>query len=315
MGNLLRFTLFLIFVNSFIIFTIIYNGINISIDSVFRSFGGAGVSTDYKYCYKESHSTIVFLHLTNASDEWSPLHACIFKRAAILHPAGSICVLSKIKMQQHSNLTSLSNIEFAVLDNRRIFNGTPISSWYEDYVLNETLASNNVVAELSDGLRYAYLYNFGGKYLDTDTLLLRSVAELRNTAGKGGPRSISNGNLFFDKGHPFIKAVLDQFMPNFQRGVWGSVGPTLVTKIHFDGLVDNSTYRLLQPYALYPMDFSDYRRPFSVDEKAKEVLKSMVNESYALHLFGHMLIWNGMGDYWTNKSLPVGSFVEELCNN
>ena len=70
------------------------------------------------------------------------------------------------------------------------------------------------IAHKSDVLRLAIVYKHGGVYLDIDSLVLRSLHDLRNvvTFHTFEMDSIANGALAFDKSHPFLADCLQEIL-------------------------------------------------------------------------------------------------------
>lgn len=270
---------------------------------------GTDQPSPYRYCYVENASTIFFLHLTNKSDHWSPVETCAFKSAAIMNPESGVCVLTLYPMQEHESLIILPNLEIAPLDIDRLFQNTPLENWSKSFNASQ---SSIFVWEMSNALRYAYLFQFGGKYLDTDVWTLRNLSNLTNVAGWQDEWWICHAVFFFEKGHPFVKAILDNFMDNFKLGSWGSVGPQLVTKIHKNGTVDSSTYTLLDEDAFYPTHYMQYKMPFMPKKTSR--VKKLIDDSYVLHLWHYMVVLDD-GEKRYYESPPEGSFAYQFIHD
>lgn len=159
--------------------------------------------------------------------------------------------------------------------------------------------------ELSDGLRYAYLYKYGGKYMDTDSWTLKNLVDLKNVAAWEDGNQIANGVMFFEKGNPFIEAVMENFTQLYVPGSRLSVGPPLVTSVHKTGTVDSSTYSILDTRVFYPTHWAQNHEPFLASQKQN--IESAVNGSYALHLYTFFT-----RIYWSN--VENGSFVHDILN-
>lgn len=286
------------------VYSNIWSPLKISLSGGLKS----GWQNPRTYCYKESKSIIIFLHVTNASEAWLPIEVCTFKLAAFHNNETGVCVLTAYPMEPHPKLTHIKNLEIAPLNFTLLFNDTPLAGWYEKHFSHDKKPSKIWMWELSDALRYTYLYKYGGKYMDTDSWTLRNLAPLQNLAGWQDGGLIANGVLFFEKGHPFIGAIMDNFTKYYWSGSWGSSGPYLVTRIHRSGQVDNSTYTLVQPHVFYPTHYSQNHYPFIASHN--EAVKGMIKGAYALHLWRYMI-----KKFWsTDEKPPNGSFVDEMLN-
>ena len=66
------------------------------------------------------------------------------------------------------------------------------------------------------------LLKFGGTYLDSDTISLKSLPEGgRSFIVEDGPPWIANGILRFSRGHPFLGVTLKQQADNFDPKIFG----------------------------------------------------------------------------------------------
>ncbi|KAI3846785.1 hypothetical protein MKX03_028301 [Papaver bracteatum] len=75
---------------------------------------------------------------------------------------------------------------------------------------------------ISNLLRLAILYKFGGIYIDTDVLVQKNLSKLRNTIGaqtmdletRNWSR-LNNVVLIFDKKHPLLEKFIEEFSVTF----------------------------------------------------------------------------------------------------
>ncbi|GFZ03089.1 alpha 1,4-glycosyltransferase family protein [Actinidia rufa] len=148
-----------------------------------------------------------------------------------------------------------------------------------DYLLKHTVAESwfnrlrkgdvdpgevSLGQNLSNLLRLALLYKFGGVYIDTDVILLKSLSKLRNVIGAqtidletGNWSRLNNAVMVFDKGHPLLYKFIEEFALTFDGNKWGHNGPYLVSRVvsrvkgrpGFD-------FDVLSPMAFYPVDWS-----------------------------------------------------------
>lgn len=73
--------------------------------------------------------------------------------------------------------------------------------------------------------------------------------------------------MFFEKKHPFIKAVMDLLPESYNPQYWGSVGPALLNNVARSGRVDNTTYTILDPPFFYPVYWSSFRLVLRPEDK------------------------------------------------
>ncbi|KAI3897715.1 hypothetical protein MKX03_005547 [Papaver bracteatum] len=172
---------------------------------------------------------------------------------------------------------------------------------------------------ISNLLRLAILYKFGGIYIDTDVLVLKNLSKLRNTIGaqtmdletKNWSR-LNNAVLIFDKKHPLLEKFIEEFALTFNGNRWGHNGPYLVSRV-VSKLDANSipgfNYTVLPPLAFYPVDWSRIRslfRSFGAGDDSKWYtgkLNQIRQKSFAVHL------WNKQ-----SRSLKIedGSIIDQI---
>ncbi|XP_058083356.1 uncharacterized protein LOC131231241 [Magnolia sinica] len=152
---------------------------------------------------------------------------------------------------------------------------------------------------LSNLLRLAVLYKFGGIYIDTDIIVMKSFSSLRNVIGAqtidvetGNWSRLNNAVMVFDKKHPLLYKFIKEFTLTFDGNKWGHNGPYLVSRVvsrlerkpGFD-------FTVLRPTAFYPVVWSRIRSLFhgprdkGHSKWAKGKLAQIRKESFAIHLW------------------------------
>ncbi|PSS10258.1 Alpha 1,4-glycosyltransferase domain protein [Actinidia chinensis var. chinensis] len=183
-----------------------------------------------------------------------------------------------------------------------------------DYLLKHTVAESwfnrlrkgnvdpgevSLGQNLSNLLRLALLYKFGGVYIDTDVILLKSLSKLRNVIGAqtidletGNWSRLNNAVMVFDKGHPLLYKFIEEFALTFDGNKWGHNGPYLVSRVvsrvkgrpGFD-------FDVLSPMAFYPVDWSRISGLFLGPRNETHLkwlsgkLNHIRSQSYAVHLW------------------------------
>lgn len=175
---------------------------------------------------------------------------------------------------------------------------------------------------LSNLLRLGLLYKFGGVYVDTDVIVLRSFGKLRNVIGAQGIDAeskkwtrLNNAVMIFDKGHPLVYKFIEEFALTFDGNKWGHNGPYLVSRV-VSRVTGRRGYNftVLPPMAFYPVDWSRINRFFrgprsEADSKwlgAK--LRHIQNQSYAVHL------WNKESrGLMVEQGSIIGQIMSDCC--
>ncbi|PUZ48144.1 hypothetical protein GQ55_7G221700 [Panicum hallii var. hallii] len=182
-----------------------------------------------------------------------------------------------------------------------LLNGTPAEAWL-GAVQRGALSPGSVPLgqNLSNLLRLALLYRYGGVYLDADVVVLRPFSGLRNVIGAqavdeatGDWRRLNNAVMVFDRAHPLLREFIAEFAAAFDGSKWGHNGPYLVSRVaarlRHRGPGLNLT--VLPPRAFYPVHWSKIGGLFVApkDRKDERWVKAKVEnikgESFGIHLW------------------------------
>ncbi|KAK9159036.1 hypothetical protein Scep_005610 [Stephania cephalantha] len=173
---------------------------------------------------------------------------------------------------------------------------------------------------LSNLLRLAVLYKYGGIYLDTDFIVLKKLTDLTNAIGaqsvdpiSGKWNRVNNAILIFDKKHPILKEFIARFSLNFDGNRWGFNGPHMLTTVigKLERRPDYNITILPMP-AFYPVDWNKisvfFKKPLNKEESRRRAanLEYLNNKSYCLHL------WN---KHSSKYKIEEGSVIEQLISD
>lgn len=170
-------------------------------------------------------------------------------------------------------------------DHVSLFYDTPAARWFRK--LREGLQDPgeiNLMQNLSNIMRLVALYKYGGVYLDTDMIVLKSFSDLRNTVGaqsmnlvNGKWTRLNNAVLVFDRNHTVVLKFIREFDQTFNGNKWGYNGPYLVSRVVKK--LKNSEERLaisiLPKPAFYPYNWmrirSTFRAPVNKTDTIQQV--------------------------------------------
>lgn len=79
------------------------------------------------------------------------------------------------------------------LDTTTIFKDTPLQRWAHN--IPQYKLFDNYFSHLTDAMRLALLWKYGGIYLDTDAIIMRNMAKVRNALGVQHPSEIATGEI------------------------------------------------------------------------------------------------------------------------
>ncbi|CAI0471227.1 unnamed protein product [Linum tenue] len=177
---------------------------------------------------------------------------------------------------------------------------TPGEDWLED-MKSGTRDPGYIplTINLTNLIRIAMIYKYGGAYIDTDFIVLRDFSELRNVVGAQTMdrmtnqwSSINNAVVVFDLGHPMLLEFIKEFSNTFNGNKWGYNGPAMFSRVcqRMGGSLPSYNVTILQPKAFYPVDWIQIRRLFrkpTTGSQSRWADRLMVElqDSYALHLW------------------------------
>ncbi|GMI93405.1 hypothetical protein like AT1G61050 [Hibiscus trionum] len=222
------------------------------------------------------------------------------------HPKACLVIVSNTLSSNTGNIVLKPfldkgfNLIAASPDFDFIFKNTHAESWF-NRLKNGNVDPGEVSLgqNLSNLLRLALLYKYGGVYIDTDVIVLKSFDNLRNVIGaqsvdvetKNWSR-LNNAVLVFDKQHPLLYKFIQEFALTFDGNKWGHNGPYLVSRVvaRVTGM-PGFNFTVMPPSAFYPVDWSRIETLFREpnDRIHSDWLRRKVEEirgqSYAVHLW------------------------------
>ncbi|KAK7256883.1 hypothetical protein RIF29_30439 [Crotalaria pallida] len=204
-----------------------------------------------------------------------------------------------------------------------LLKGTKAETWFN--LLREGKKGPGVIPlsqNLSNLIRLAVLYKYGGVYLDTDFIVLKPFTGLRNCIGAqsmnlGSKRwtRLNNAVLVFDMHHPLLLRFIDEFAMTFDGNKWGHNGPYLVSRVVKKlGKKPGFNFTILPPMAFYPADWNKigglFRKPKTRGETkwVDAKILQLSGETYGVHL------WNRQSSrLMIEKGSVMGRLISNCC--
>ncbi|GBM24986.1 Lactosylceramide 4-alpha-galactosyltransferase [Araneus ventricosus] len=241
-------------------------------------------------------NTIFFLETSNSS-HLSARQACAVESAALHHPEWQVRVL--FASSQPLNLTNsfmelftlFGNVRFLRMELDFIMPGTPLWYWYQK---GSWRSSPHKIVHLSDAIRLCLLWKYGGIYLDTDVIVLRSLSKLRNAVSFDSGTNLGNSFLSFDRGQSLLRFTLADYVSSYNPYSFANNGPVLLNrnfkehcKPKFNNATDNICHvNVLPRKSVYPIDYSQWQVYFK--PQTATLSETAFNSSYVIH------VWNKM---------------------
>ncbi|XP_006652550.1 uncharacterized protein At4g19900-like [Oryza brachyantha] len=203
-----------------------------------------------------------------------------------------------------------------------LLKGTPAEAWLGTVQRGDVSPGSIPLGQnLSNLLRLALLYKYGGVYLDADVVVLRPFSDLRNAIGAqavdaatGDWMRLNNAVMVFDQGHPLLREFIAEFAAKFDGSKWGHNGPYLVSRVaaRWRRRRPEADLTVLPPQAFYPVDWNKIGGLFVApkDRKGERWVKAKVEsikgESFGIHL------WNRES---RNLEMEEGSVIGRLLSD
>jgi len=224
--------------------------------------------------------------------KWNP-SCCLLVISRTMDSAGGEEILRPFRSRGFRVMAAAPDLLY-------LFKKTPAEEWLRKIRSGHIDPGKVPFAQnLSNILRLAVLYKYGGVYIDTDMILLRSFSGLKNTIGAqntdpqtGKWNRLNNAVLAFDKRHPLLLKFMKEFALTFDGNKWGHNGPYLVTRV-VNSLAKRSRpdFKIMLPIAFYPVDwiriFSYFMSPSDkehVQWRSAKIIQ-LEKETHAIHLW------------------------------
>ncbi|XP_038992547.1 lactosylceramide 4-alpha-galactosyltransferase-like [Hibiscus syriacus] len=183
-----------------------------------------------------------------------------------------------------------------------LLKNTLAESWFNELKSGrQDPGSITLSYNLSNLIRLAILYKYGGVYLDVDFIVLRDFIGLQNAIGAQSISSITkkwtriNGAaMILNEGHPILYDFLEEFAATFDGSKWGHNGPYLISRV-IQRVENKPGYNItiLPPKTFYPMDWIKVARyfkkpcPESEQKWVEYMLIELERSTYAIHIWSH----------------------------
>ncbi|KAJ8723046.1 hypothetical protein PYW07_004226 [Mythimna separata] len=181
----------------------------------------------------------IFFHETSCRGGLNSRQACAVESAARAHPTRQVYVMfsgpvSEVVYQRSciAKLRRFANVRFARVHIRDYARNTPLEAMVVSAPFNK---SEFRLEHTSDILRYLTLYKWGGVYLDTDMLVVKSVTPLGNNWVAKQDSSFVNAAaiaISMDRlGRKLVEAVINELRTTYRPDLWAHNGPGAITRV------------------------------------------------------------------------------------
>ncbi|XP_027351318.1 uncharacterized protein At4g19900-like [Abrus precatorius] len=182
-----------------------------------------------------------------------------------------------------------------------LLKGTQAEAWFHELRKGKRDPGEiSLFQNLSNLVRLAVLYKYGGVYLDTDFIVLKPLTGLRNSIGAQSMdvgnkhwTRLNNAVLIFDMNHPLLLRFINEFALTFDGNKWGHNGPYMVSRVvERLGKRPGFNFSILPPMAFYPTDWirivGFFKKPKTQGESKwveAKLLQLSSGETHGVHLW------------------------------
>lgn len=176
---------------------------------------------------------------------------------------------------------------------------TPLWEIIENELLEE---SSYPFSQISDMVRVAILWKYGGVYLDLDCIVLKRLDSLRNALGLSEfiYNWVENGVMAFQSNHLFLLYLMHYMVHEFRADDWLSMGPSAVSNAIEDfcqekhleadrpmSCMGNVSLTLKAYHAFYALGGRFSERDIFFRPSAKETLENFakLSDSFVSHVY------------------------------
>ncbi|PZC77736.1 lactosylceramide 4-alpha-galactosyltransferase [Helicoverpa armigera] len=262
----------------------------------------------------------IFFHETSCRGGLDSRQACAVESAARAHPRRQVYVMFSAPVSDFvyqrsciAKLRQLPNVKFARVHITDYAKKTPLEAMVESEPFK---ASKWRVEHTSDVLRYLTLYKWGGVYLDTDMMVVRSLTPLgHNWAAKEDSGLVNAAAIAISMDHlgrKLADAIINEVKTTYRPDIWIHNGPGAITRV-LHKLCDTpnledwsaNTCQGLEVYGpeyFYPLHYSRKDEYFKTGELHN------VDNAYTHH-FWNKLTFN----MEIEKDSPYAKMAQEHC--
>ena len=267
-------------------------------------------------------------HISGSNDDWRKnivfvviggsmkgRYACSVESAARHNPSMNVMIVYLKEVSDRPQFP-FQNVRSVEVDGRELLKDTPLEGLMdmgENYI-------GVFPANVSDFVRFAYVYKHGGLYMDLDIITLRSFNDLEeNFVAFQMHASVNPAHFRFSPRHPFLYDTMKQVRKCGVKDGWSSTGPSPITTTYGRWCRDF----LWKPYfgevrcrglLAYPQQvFSPYppSSPWSTWKcPIPSKFSKVIANSHALHY------WNFLSHYWKldlSSNMPIAVLARRHC--
>ncbi|KAK2726786.1 lactosylceramide 4-alpha-galactosyltransferase-like isoform X2 [Artemia franciscana] len=227
-------------------------------------------------------------------------YACSIEAAARLqYPLPVILYMTGIKKEaiERNNpcLKNFTNLKLVKVDPGILFKNTSFERLYLDVKGQAT----DLTEHISDMMRVFLLKNYGGLYLDTDTVLLKNTSSL----GSFLLYKLVNGIMKFESNHFLANKIYNSLaQKKYNNRSWDGLGFQTIRDItkkycelslqkgNFDEAGKNCKLTFLRTETFLPIKWTEWRDGLFIQsfKKLEDFRQDVMSNAYGIHFNNHL---------------------------
>ena len=264
---------------------------------------------------KDYAFNIFFVETNENKTKLTSKESCAIESAALNNPNALVfyysknVVIDKDLVVRYKNIRAKKLIVDAILDHTSIY-----VQWLR--MKSRVKLSNHNLNHISNALRLAFMWKYGGIYLDTDIITIKDLSFLLNFPGIGAytESGINNAVLVFPKNHPFINQTMVQFFNDYNPKCFSCYGPQLITRVFKDFCKTKYLYQthLLTKKKIYDKLTDSRGGGIKNDSQCNNIFIYPINYFYSIAWQKYNLIFSN--DSKVDKEIFIDSFGVHFWN-
>jgi hypothetical protein len=248
-----------------------------------------------KYLSQHTCEVIFFMVWSTVAASFSPRDLRSVESIFIFHQRA--CVLVASSTIDDSVFKPLTQLGFQVtvipLDIHHLLENTRAQTWLTH--LERWKQQPHFHSNISNAVRKAMLYRWGGIYMDFDVIVLRPIDVTNALSWMNSEVWLNGGVMVFEKGHPFLDQCLEDFAKNYNGREWGHNGPSLLTRVYRkysdSDLMKSHPMTILPSTGFYPITPARIKFLFTrtKDTFVAFKLQAIFESSYTLHYYNNIM--------------------------
>lgn len=188
----------------------------------------------YSKTFFNKNFNIFFIETNKTRKFLTYKQMCSIESAALHNSNSNVYIYSLNAGINQQLLRKYKNIRYILTNEDSVYENTPLYQWWTSKrKLIEK--SKFKIHDLSDTIRIALIYKYGGFYSDLDNILIKNLEPLHNLnaiacSSNGKNYKTNNAVFIFKKSNKFLYYVMEMLVKSYKINIWAYNGPNLIER-------------------------------------------------------------------------------------